>query len=298
VVKFTRLILLVSYLLAACAQGYTAMPVSPTDAPKPAVRETPSPVPTPVEFSPILYRRFLSRFFEFQVVGGIQNERWLAANEVAEYVQPGQTFDIYAPDGFAGEASLVDYGFFMQPLMCGTYYAGSDFSLDVPGLVGVARGWEVTSRPSQDLPVDTPVYQQAVGDWLVSQGIPQPDVRVTRVVRVDIEGDGVDEVFISASRFLDESGHNTELGDYSILLMRKVTGDRVITVPVVADVYSSPAAELTFSFTYLLVNFLDLNADGILEAIVDVSRWEGNGVLVFQVDGMNVTQALMSVCAE
>jgi len=289
---------LVSFSLSACVQGSPATPVPRTDVPEPTATETSSLVPTPLEFSPILYRRSLFRFFEFQVIGGIQNEHWLSAGEVAEHVQPGQTFDIYAPDGFAGEASLVDYGLFMQPSMCGAYYVGSDFDLDVPGLVGVARGIGITYRPSQDLPVDTPVYQQAVGDWLVSQGVPQPNVQITRIVRVDIEGDGVDEVFINASRFLDESGHNTELGDYSILLMRKVVEDSVATVPVVADVYVSPTAELTFPFTYLLVNALDLNGDGILEAIIDVSRWEGEGVMIYQVDGVNVTQALMSVCAE
>ena len=296
--KFSGAVLLVSFSLAACLQGVPPTPVSPTGVPEPTPTQIPSPVPTPLEFSPVLYRRSLFRFFEFQVIGGIQNERWLAAGEVAEYIQPGQAFDVYAPDGFAGEASLVDYGFFIQPSRCGAYYVGSDLDLDVPGLVGVARGWNVTTRPSQDLPVDTLVYQGAVGDWLVSQGVTQPEVRITRVVRVDIEGDGVDEVFINASRFLEERGHNTEMGDYSILLMRKVVGDRVVTVPVVTDVYISPTAELTFPYTYLLVNLLDLNGDGFLEVIVDVSRWEGDGVMVYQVDGVNVTQALMSVCTE
>ena len=296
--KVFRMLLLVSFLLAACVQGPPATPISPTEVPWPTATAISSPVPAPLDFSPILYRRSLSRYFEFQLIGGVQNERWLSADEITEYVQPGQAYDIYALDGFAGEASLVDYGFFMEPSVCGVYYLGSDFDLDVPGLIGVARDWNVTSRPSQDLPVDTPVYQQAVENWLVSQGLSGPDVRITRVLRVDIEGDDVDEVFINASRFLDETGHSTEAGDYSFLLMRKVAGDSVVTVPVVADVYDSPTPELTFPFTYSLVNVLDLNGDGILEVMIEVIRWEGEGVMIYQVDGVSVTQALMSVCAE
>jgi len=309
--KCTRTILL-SFLLAACAPGLPSVSPSPTDMPPatkvvpPSPTELPTSTPTEIatgtpsaiEFSPILYRRYLFRYYEFQVVGGIQNGHWLTADEITDDVQLGQAFDIYAPYGLAGAASIVDYGFHMEPALCGIYYVGSDYAPDIPNLIGVAQGWNVTYRPWQELPTDAPVYQQAVADWLLSQGIAQPDVKITRILRVDIEGDGVDEVFINASRFLEETGHMTEQGDYSIILMRKLVGNSVVTVPIVADVYISSIAEMTFPFTYSLANLLDLNQDGILDVIVEVARWEGNGVIIYQVGGVNVAQALISVCTE
>lgn len=247
-----------------------------------------------MNFSPILYRRHLSRYYEFQVIGGVQDGNWLAADAVTDKIQFEQTFDLYALTGFAGRAVTKDYGVPLFNPRCGEMYIGSDFSTDIPNLIGLIQGWDVTYRPWQEIPVDMPVYRQAVADWL---GISPPEVRVTRILRVDIDGDDVDEVFISAAHFEDESGHMTEQGDYSIILMRKVDGNEVLTVPVVADVYTSQSAELTFPFTYSLAGLLDLNRDGNLELIVEVARWEGGGVAIYQVDGMNVVQALSSFCS-
>jgi hypothetical protein len=309
--KISRTIFLLSLFLTACVPelpptlpsptaptATTVMLPAPTELVLPAPSELPTETPVSLEFSPILYRRYLSRYFEFQVVGGLRNGRWLTVKEVVDDVQPGQVFDIYAPYGSAGTASIVDYGFHMEPSMCGTYYVGSDFAPDVPNIIGVGQGWSVTYRPWQELSVDIPLYQQFIADWLISQGIAQPDVQINHIVRVDMEGDGVDEVFITASRFLEETGHMTEYGDYSIILMRKVVGDIVVPVPIVADVYISSTPEITFPFTYSFANLLDLNQDGILEVIVEVARWEGNGVIIYRVDGVNVTQTLMSVCTE
>jgi hypothetical protein len=108
----------------------------------------------------------------------------------------------------------------------------------------------------------------------------------------------VDEVFLTATHFEDESGHMAEEGDYSIILMRKIVGAEVATVPVVSDLYTAQTAELNFPYTYSIASLLDLNQDGIMELIVEVTRWEGNGVQIYEIDGPNVTQALSAICAQ
>jgi hypothetical protein len=137
-----------------------------------------------------------------------------------------------------------------------------------------------------------------LSDWLQSQGNPPAEIHITRILQADLEGDGVDEILISASNFQDPSGHMAETGDYSIVLMRKVTGNDVLTIPLVKDYYvtSLPEAEMSYPLTYALAGALDLNQDGSLEVIVDVSRWEGGGVIVYRVDGQIVREVLRTIC--
>lgn len=309
--KIIRNVLLLSISLLACSLVSPRLLPAPTailptiatvpPLPTPTLVETPTNLPSvtlsAADFTPILYRDNFSRYNEFQIIGGVQEGEWLAAEAVADKVQFEQAFDLYA-NGFAGVATTKDYGTSISNPRCGETYIGSDFSTYIPNVIGVKQGWDVTHRPWQDIAVDTPVYYGAVADWLFSQGVTLPNIQITRIVRVDLEGDGVDEVFISASHFEDESGHMAEAGDYSIILMRKIVGSEVATVPVVADLYTAQTAELEFPFTYSPASLLDLNQDGILELIVEVTRWEGNGVTIYEIDGANVAQALSAVCTQ
>ena len=152
-------------------------------------------------------------------------------------------------------------------------------------------GWTITKRAVSELSADGHFYQQAVIDWLNAEGISAPQLDDLHVFRVDIEGDGVDEIFISASH-LDESQHTTKAGDYSVVLMRKVTGNDAVTVPIVGDVYHSQELEITYPTTYSLINFIDLNQDGVLEVIVDTQKWENIGARIYQVNGQDVLQVL------
>ena len=122
-----------------------------------------------------------------------------------------------------------------------------------------------------------------------------PQLGNLQVFRVDLEGDGSDEIFISATR-LDESQHTTKAGDYSVILMRKVVGNEVVTTLVTGDVYDSKEPEITYPRTYSLANFIDLNQDGVLEVVVSFLKWEGFGASVYQVNGQDMVQTLSAGC--
>jgi hypothetical protein len=171
------------------------------------------------------------------------------------------------------------------------YTVSTDAVLDEVGMVAVARGWPALQRDVQELEPDHDLYRQAVLDWLVAEGVDEPLLSALQILRVDIEGDGVDEIFISATH-LDDSQHMTRQGDYSLVLMRKVVGNEVVTRPIVGDIYHSAEAQLTYPRTYSLANFLDLNQDGILEVIIDIQGWEKVGAIVYQIDGEDVIETL------
>lgn len=267
---------------------------SPTPpATLPPLEVTQEVIEKPTDFSPVLYggKQYESEFF--LLLGGVSQEAWLSPEESVSRFSGEVTYSLsnmtvaakYFLWGKAPEASLT----------CKIYTVGSDAGLDEGGFVAVVDGWAVTKRDVSELSPDLEIYQQAVLDWLKEEGVKDPQLGNLQVFRVDLEGDGSDEIFISATH-LDESQHTTKAGDYSVVLMRKVVGNDVVTKLVVGDVYASKELEITYPRTYSLANFIDLNQDGILEVVISYQKWEGFGASVFQVDGQEVLPRLSAGC--
>jgi hypothetical protein len=273
--------------LAAEAQNQNTLPTFPPPTLTPIIMEKPT------DFSPVLYggKPYQSTFFI--LLGGVSRETWLTPEVSIARFAGEVTYSLHS--------MTQEYRYFVwgkapefSPT-CKTYFVGTDAALDEPGFVGVVDGWDVTKHPVTELSGDGQFYQQSVVDWLKAEGVSAPQVDSIHVYRVDIEGDGTDEVFISATH-LDESQHTTKAGDYSIILIRQVTGNNAVTKLVVGDVYRSQDLEITYPRTYSLANFIDLNQDGSLEVVVDIQQWEGFGARVFQIDGEDVLPALSAEC--
>lgn len=243
-------------------------------------------------FSPVLYGLNFGNP-AFLLLGGVRGDVWLAPEiAVTRFSSPSE-YDVYSPNA---QFQVMGDAPELNP-RCGVYFIGTNANLQGPGLVGVGKGWQITQRNVETLSSDNQLYQQVVSDWLAKAGISNPVIENLNILRVDIEGDGVDKVFISASHFKDESGHMTEAGDYSLVLMRKVLGNDVNTIDIVGDVYHSKESEMTFPFMYSLVSFMDLNQDGKLEVVIQIDRWEGLGAAIYQIDGQQVIQTLREFCA-
>lgn len=247
----------------------------------------------PTDFSPVLYggKQYDSEFF--LLLGGVSKDAWLTPDESVARFSDEVTYSL-SNMTIAAKYFLWGKAPELSPT-CNGYTVRSDAGLDEGGFIAVVDGWTVTKRDVAELSPDLELYRQAVLDWLKGEGVKEPQLGNVQIFRVDLEGDGSDEIFISATH-LDESQHTTKAGDYSIVLMRKVTGNDVITKLVVGDVYGSKTAEITFPSTYSLANLIDLNQDGVLEVVVDAKAWEKFGAIVYQVDGQNVNEVLRTIC--
>jgi len=272
---------------ALAAETQNALPTLPPPEVTQVVLEKPT------DFSPVLYGGKLYDSTFFLLLGGVSKDAWLAPDESVARFSGEVTYSLHS---MTQEAKYFLWGETPEfSPTCKIYIIGTEAVLDEGGFVGVVDGWAITKRNADELSADGDVYQQAVLDWLKAQGVDSPEIGDLHIFRVDIEGDGSDEIFISATH-LDESQHTTKAGDYSVVLMRKVAGNDVVTTRVIGDVYDSPELEITYPRTYSLANFIDLNQDGVLEVVVSFLKWEGFGASVFQVDRQDVTQALNSGC--
>ena len=312
---FQILFIVCTLTLSACGAAPTAQ-VSPSLEPMPLVAPpslTPSPMPPPTftvtpmpthpafesaytadQISPIFYGSLHS----FILLGATSSDVWVHPNEVYGLLYDDRMYDLYFDNeligsGLAHVNSSENYG---PPGTCEYHDVDQSLMGGEPPSFGFKQGQPVVIRPVEDISVDSATYQQVVADWLTLQEIPNPVVNITRILRVDIEGDGVDEVFISASHFTEESGHMVTVGDYSVVLMRKVVGSDVYTTPLVADIYRGDVPILRFPPTYILDTAFDLNGDGKLEMIVTGTWWEGGGVNVYEIHGIGAEEVLHVGC--
>jgi len=93
-------------------------------------------------------------------------------------------------------------------------------------VIGLAAPWNALPRKPIIADTTQSAYVDDVRDFLKSHGIASPKVRITRILRVDLEGDGEDEVLINATNYFnqhDEAAiHTPKRGSYSIVMLRRM----------------------------------------------------------------------------
>lgn len=164
--------------------------------------------------------------------------------------------------------------------------------------IAVRAGWNPLPRPVELLDPANPTYVAAMREWIAGRGLANPEVRIERIVRVDLEGDGEDEVLISATRHAQaNAGVNiyASAGDYSFVVLRKLVGGTVQTIPVLEE-YFTESSDTMITSTNRLLATLDLNGDGVLELVVANDYYEGIFTTVFEIQGREVVQVLGVGC--
>lgn len=155
-------------------------------------------------------------------------------------------------------------------------------------------------RILQTLSNNSPVYRKLVADVLKKHGI-KPNVQIMQVLRVDLEGDGSDEVLISAT---NQKGYESSPGsvnsrslanEYSILFLRKVVGGRVVT-QMLDEEYFTKDMHFNAPDIFTIAGVWDLNGDGRMEIVTFDRYYEGDGTTVYEMRNHRATKVLYSGC--
>jgi hypothetical protein len=237
------------------------------------------------------------------LMGGSSGGGWLKAEEMGKRMSGGDKYRLYDLKGLwknvtGGKAAS------QGPPCEDTLYVElpKDFEESVPAgahYIGVAGTWNPMPRAPKIESNDNPTYRKLVADLLVRKGIRQPQVNITKVVRVDLEGDGTDEVIINATRVHRfENGSITpdpDAGDYSIVMLRKVINGKAQTI-MLDEEYHPKAAKFTAPNAYDLAAVLDLNGDGVMEIIVAGGYYEGDWKTVYSIKGNKAVDVLGCGC--
>jgi len=231
------------------------------------------------------------------LLGGTVDGRWQTAEEIAPRVKGGETYRVYTTSrqpetGRGGPAAgLDDY-----PDAWTVPLAPARLSrANRPG-IALAGAWNARPRTPRVIKGRQAVYVQAVREWLQQHGIPQPRVHITQIWRIDLEGDGQEEVLLSATSPRREiSPTEGVAGDYSCVLLRRLVAGQVVTVPLAEQYFRHGQRDNGDAPPegYTLHSALDLDGDGTLEVIVNFRYYEGYGQSVYQLQG-NVMREVLS----
>ncbi len=234
------------------------------------------------------------------LLGGSRDGEWLPASVVAPTLKGGERYKVYGLNGAVGEASGGAPEAHGQPCPETMYVEMSPLEWKNEGdlpvyMIAVTGGWNAAPRKPARFLTNQPVYHQAAAAFLREHGIAEPEVALTQVIRVDLEGDGVDEVLVAGTRRRTADSGGVEPGDYSFVFLRKLAGEKVSTVALLADIHPDPRPEYV-SYRFDVMAILDLNGDGAMEIVIQSEYYEGLAATVFTVKGLAVTPVLIAGC--
>ncbi len=227
------------------------------------------------------------------VIGGVENGNWVSASEVGPLVKKGDRFKWYLMNGVTVDDLAAEDPTPSVP--CEDFY-GPVFDLSsMTGEVdiahdGIAFGAGLTWNPMPRTPAEIAetvakrTYSRTITAILRSKGLTRSVPKNVYAWRIDLEGDGVDEVLLQAGTWGNRIGASAKAGDYSMVVLRKIVAGKVRDF-LIGGEFVKRNIEFGAPSRYLVTSIADLNGDGIMEFIVYSEYYEGNSSAAYEMKG-------------
>ena len=243
--------------------------------------------------------------FDAMLLGGFIDGEWVGYEDLQteEKFSPykilrRQPFKIYSSRGFEGNGTAMDVeepGQGLNTLMLSVRTRNGELLESGSARLAIDCIWNPQPRQAQALPTQNANYQKIVQSYLAQNGLRNVTPNIVQLFRVDLEGDGVDEVVITAQNILKpaQKGFSWELdqplnkdgiipggalkGNYSMVLVRKIVNGEVREIPLEQFVSLKNARpvddeEWVVPPVHKIHQFADVDGDGTLEIIAGTAR--------------------------
>lgn len=230
------------------------------------------------------------------IIGAHSGGKWLPSEQAGKALEPGRKYRLFTLSGEAGRATGGKAA--PNPDVCPDVWQQELTPASENQAIAVSAPWNPMPRTAKAADKTQEVYLNAVRDFLITKGIRKPVVKITQLLRVDLEGDGEDEVLVSATHYRGEGDavpHSTSAGGYSFVMLRRVVNGKVQTQLIQGEFYSSEK-ESAVPNRHQVTALLDLDGDGRLEILVQSMYYEGGATAVWRLSAGKIEKVLVMAC--
>jgi hypothetical protein len=230
------------------------------------------------------------------LLGARSNGKWIDGEKAAPLVNPETTYRLFSFTAEVGKATGSKPVSADEP--CPDTFTVKMSEKPQGALIAIAASWNPIPRAPRVASTDQPVYVTAVRDYLKGHGLREPEVKITKIVGVDLDGDGEDEVLINATNYGDDEegiSANAPGGSYSMVLVRRVVSGKVETKMIAGEIYP---AKKSFSAPNIhrILSIIDLDGDGKMEVVLESAYYEGGGTTVYGFKSGKWVELLSATC--
>jgi hypothetical protein len=234
------------------------------------------------------------------LLGGSAGGQWLKPEAAAGLIPGGEHYRLYTLTGEVGNSVGGKPAKGEDACVDTLYVTLAPYPAGRGSLVAVGGPWNAMPRRLKIASPEAQVYKDAAAEILRGKGIDNPKVNLTQVIQVDLDGDGVEEVLVSAAnyeRFKPEGGltPDARAGDYSLVFLRQVVQGKVVTKIITGEYYPK-AKKFTAPSEHRVIGVLDLNGDGSLEIVLSGRYYEGEWVEACRVHGAKIIKLFSMGC--
>lgn len=213
-------------------------------------------------------------------LGGVRDGKFLDAATAFKEIKGTQEYSVIGPFGEKRDLSAAISG---PTELCEDYYF---IDRQDDGFLGVAIGkgltWNPVPRPLKPIATTNKTYLAAVSALLRSKGMMRSKAVIEQAVSGDFDGDGVDEVLITASSYRGNIMAGAKRGDYSVVFMRKVVAGKVRNI-VLGSEFIKKDIQFGAPTRFEISGIADLDGDGRMEIVMYDEYYEGAGAGVYEV---------------
>ena len=227
------------------------------------------------------------------LIGGTNKGILLAQDKAAGLMSGKENYKLYSLSGFLRSAAGARPENGLEPCT-EQYFVDIGIEADYSEvIIGLSCSWDPLPKVLKIQSTQQETYNLVVYEMLKKRGISNPVVNVTAIIRTDLEGDGTEEVVISATRYSGSNPADAMPGDYSLIFVRKIINGKVENIVLDETVYADKA-EFSAPLRFKPVAILDIDHDGIMEVLISSDYYEGHSIRVFHLNSENKAIELLN----